>query len=109
VTVDDPARLPPSLIGLGDTPRPEWLTPDSIARVAAEEALPFPVGEYAERVRSVRTGMSTVDAVLVFRPSSVEYLCGYHTAETIPQPLLLTRDRLVLYVPDLEVGRAIAT
>jgi Xaa-Pro aminopeptidase len=50
-----------------------------------------------------------LDALVVFRPSSVEYLCGYHTAEKAPQPLLLTASDTVLYVPDLEVGRALAS
>ncbi|MPY79391.1 MAG: M24 family metallopeptidase [Actinophytocola sp.] len=50
-----------------------------------------------------------VDAMLVFRPSSVEYLCGYHTAERLPQPLLVTESDVVLYVPDFEVGRALVS
>lgn len=47
--------------------------------------------------------------MVVFRPSSIEYLCGYHTAETTPQPLLVTESDTFLYIPDLEVGRALAS
>ena len=46
--------------------------------------------------------------MLVFRPSSVDYLCGHHTVETAPQPLLVTEQVVRLYVPDPEVGRALA-
>ncbi|QVQ50744.1 aminopeptidase P family protein [Spiractinospora alimapuensis] len=66
---------------------------------------------YRARQRDIRERMARlgVDAMLVFRPSSVEYLCGYHTMETAPQPLLVTESTSYLYVPDLEVGRALAT
>ncbi len=100
-----------NLARLGDTPPPGWLTPESIASVEAAEQLPFSEEEYEGRGGRVRGLMSDagVEAVIVFRPSSVEYLCGYHTAETIPQPLLLTQSDTFLYVPDLEVGRALAS
>jgi Xaa-Pro dipeptidase len=101
----------PNLIGLGAGPAPTWLTPEAIASVQAAETRPFADSEYDERLAGVRHRMSQreLDAMVVFRPSSVEYLCGYHTAERAPQPLLVTPSETVLYVPDLEVGRALAS
>lgn len=102
-----------NLIGLGDAEAglPRWLTPERIAAVEAAEAAAFPAEEYAARMRRVRERLAErgADAILVFRPSAVEYLCGYHTAETAPQPLLVTADDTYLYVLDLEVGRALAS
>ena len=100
-----------SVEALGDTAAPRWLTPESIGSVEAAEQLPFAEEEYARRIARVRDLMSDagVEAILVFRPSSVEYLCGYHTAETAPQPLLVTRSDTVLYVLDLEIGRALTS
>src|SRR5262249_39375974 len=71
---------------------------------------PFADAEYEGRLRRVRRRMSDrgMDALVVFRPSSIEYLCGYHTAERAPQPLLVTPSDTLLYVPDLELGRALA-
>ncbi|MQA11623.1 MAG: M24 family metallopeptidase [Pseudonocardiaceae bacterium] len=82
-----------------------------MASVAAAEGRPFPDAEYVQRLEKVRRRMSdlAVDAMVVFRPSSIEYLCGYHTAETAPQPLLITDSDTFLYIPDLEVGRALAS
>lgn len=79
--------------------------------MSAAEEPPFAAAEYERRLATVRGRMSdaSIGAMLVFRPSSVEYLCGYHTAETTPQPLLVTETDTFLYVPDLEVGRALAS
>lgn len=100
-----------NLAGLGDAAAPPWLTAPRTAAVEAAEPLPFPPEEYAGRLANVRARLADLDAeaILVFRPSAVEYLCGYHTAETAPQPLLVTADDTVLYVLDLEVGRALAS
>lgn len=100
-----------NLEGLGDAPIPRWLTPERTDTVRSAEQLPFPAGEYARRLAKVRERLGTLDvaALIVFRPSAVEYLCGYHTAETAPQPLLVTRDATCLYVLDLEIGRALAS
>ncbi|MEU3270288.1 Xaa-Pro peptidase family protein [Saccharomonospora sp. NPDC006951] len=75
------------------------------------EQRPFPDAEYAARLAATRRDMAEagIEALLVFRPSSIEYLCGYHTEETAPQPLLVTMSDTYLYVPDLEVGRALAS
>lgn len=99
------------VVGLGADPAPAWLTPERIAAVEAAEDLPFTEDEYANRLARVRHRMAQadVDAVAVFRPSSVEYLCGYHSAETLPQPLLVSESDTFLYVPDFEVGRALAS
>jgi Xaa-Pro dipeptidase len=94
----------------GGRPAP-WINAESVAAVEAAEELPFTPEEYARRLSEVRARLREVgaDAILVFRPSSVEYLCGYHSAETAPQPLLVTHDDMVLYVLDLEIGRALAS
>lgn len=101
----------PNLVGLGEDPTRSWLTSDAIASVAAAEEPPFSDEEYDGRLATVRRRMSetSLRAMLVFRPSSIEYLCGYHTAETTPQPLLVTETDTFLYIPDLEVGRALAS
>jgi len=100
-----------NLVSLGDAATPPWLTPETIHTVESAEPLPFAADEYEHRLRQVRDQLSVIgaEAILVFRPSAVEYLCGYHTAETAPQPLLVTRDETFLYVLDLEVGRALAS
>ncbi|WP_245788475.1 M24 family metallopeptidase [Amycolatopsis marina] len=75
------------------------------------EPRPFSDDEYRERLARIRDRLSQANlgGVLVFRPSSVEYLCGYHSMERVPQPLLVTRSAAFLYVPDLEIGRALAS
>lgn len=105
------ARPRPVLSGLGARPRPAWLSAEAVAAAADEDDLPFADAEYVARLARVRRAMGEagLDAMVVFRPSSLEYLCGYHTAEKAPQPLLLTASDAVLYVPDLEVGRALAS
>ncbi len=92
-------------------PTPRWLTIETVERVGAAERRPFDDGEYQTRLDLVRFRMARMelDALIVFRPSSVEYLCGYHTAETTPQPLVVTDSTTSLYLPDLELGRAIAS
>lgn len=101
----------PDLVGLGGTPRPAWLDVPAAAQVPDLEPHPFPDDEYRERLARVRERLSQANlgGVLVFRPSSVEYLCGYHSMERVPQPLLVTRSDTFLYVPDLEIGRAMAS
>lgn len=98
-------------MGLGVDPAPAWLTTDAMDGVESAEVLPFSEDEYADRLARVRGRMADADvnAVLVFRPSNVEYLCGYHSAETLPQPLLVTDSDTFLYVPDFEIGRALAS
>jgi Xaa-Pro dipeptidase len=100
-----------NLAGLGDGAAPRWLTAERIDVVEAAEPRPFAPEEYARRLREVRERLVArgADAIIVFRPSAVEYLCGYHTEETLPQPLLVTLDDTFLYVLDLEVGRALAS
>lgn len=92
-------------------PAPRWLTSETVDRVGAAESRPFNDEEYQTRLDLVRLRMARMelDALIVFRPSSVEYLCGHHTAETTPQPLVVTDSTTSLYLPDLELGRAVAT
>ncbi|MDV6013779.1 aminopeptidase P family protein [Haloechinothrix sp. LS1_15] len=77
----------------------------------AEQDRAFADGEYDRRLVATRNAMvdAELDAMVVIRPSSVEYLCGYHSEETAPQPLLVTASETSIYVPDLEVGRALAS
>lgn len=102
---------PHNVASLDSGAAPPWLTPKSARTVRAAEDLPFDDAEYETRLASVRHRMARagLDALVVFRPSSIEYLCGYHTAETAPQPFLVTETDTYLYVPDLEVGRALAS
>ncbi|NLU74384.1 aminopeptidase P family protein [Streptomyces sp. HNM0575] len=101
----------PDVTGLGGAPPPSWLTERSAEAIRAAEGPAFEAAEYEARLSGLRARMSRLplDAMLVFRPSSVEYLCGFHTAETAPQPLLVTQSDTHLYIPDLEVGRALAS
>ncbi|GAA2069602.1 Xaa-Pro peptidase family protein [Streptomyces albiaxialis] len=101
----------PDITQLGSAPSPGWLTRRSAEAVRAAEGPAFEPAEYAARLAALRDRMAglPLDAMLVFRPSSVEYLCGFHTAETAPQPLLVTHAETHLYIPDLEVGRALAS
>lgn len=105
------SELPRVVAGLGVVSSPRWLTSQAIDRVEAAEQRPFDDAEYEARGQRVRQRMLRrgLDALVVFRPSSIEYLCGYHTAETAPQPLLVTESAMALYVPDLELGRALAS
>lgn len=100
----------PDLVRLGRQPARAWLTDSAVHTVTGAEQRPFADAEYDQRLANVRERMSRtgLDALVVFRPSSIEYLCGYHTAETAPQPLLVTGSGLHLYIPDLELGRALA-
>ena len=80
--------------------------------VIASDGFPFSLAEYQRRWALLRQAMERrdADAIVVFRGSSVEYLCGYHTVETLPQPLLvLASGERLLSVPDAEVGRALAS
>jgi len=97
--------------GLAAMSAPRWLTPEAVDHVERAERRPFDDDEYEARVHRVRRRMSRrgLDALVVFRPSSIEYLCGYHTAEPAPQPLLVTESATALYVPDLELGRALTS
>ena len=108
---DQRATVHPNVAGLGESHALRWLAPEATKSVMEAEELPFSEAEYEERLGRVRRQMAqlALDAMIVFRPSSIEYLCGYHTAETAPQPLLVTESDTYLYVPDLEVGRALAS
>lgn len=99
------------IAGLESGSPPSWLTPEATSALGDAARPPFDADEYATRLAGVRRRMAAqgVDGVLVFRPSSVEYLCGFHTAERLPQPLLVTESDVVLYVPDFEVGRALVS
>jgi Xaa-Pro dipeptidase len=107
----DRSGMAPGLVGLDDSPAPRWLTGQAVDMVQRAESRSFTDAEFDDRLRRVRERMALqdMDAMLVFRPSSAEYLSGYHTAETTPQPLLVTATETLLYVPDLEVGRALAS
>ena len=105
------AAGPPRVVGLRTGALPAWLDADASDTAQGLEGLCFDEAEYEARLDRVRRRMESagLDALMVFRPSSIEYLCGFHTAETAPQPLLVTESETHLYVPDLEVGRALAS
>jgi Xaa-Pro dipeptidase len=99
------------LVRLGHSPAPPWVTQDAVQSLSLREGLPFERHEYELRKRRVFEGLERLgaDAIVVFRSSSVEYLCGYHTIETVPQPLIVAPSLLQLLVPDPEVGRALVS
>lgn len=102
----------PNLLPLGECQTPPWLSDsDRLAAVSGAEEPAFPLTEYEQRLKRVRAAMDAagLDALVVSRPAAVEYLCGYFSAETIPQPVMLTAHDLVLFVPDFETGRAVAS
>lgn len=105
------STLDPTITSLDGAPAPPWLTQPGIDSVRAAETRPFPDREHAERLAHVRSRLAErdADAILVCKPSSVEYLSGYHSAETAPQPLLVTHSGTFLYVLDLELARALAS
>lgn len=106
-----PATTEPTITPLDGAAPPAWLSPERVAAVRAAEPRSFPDQEYADRIARVRGLLAEHDAtaVLVFKPASIEYLCGYHSAETAPQPLLVTEAGQFLYVLDLELARALAS
>lgn len=111
MTIARPAAGDAEVTRLGSNPMPRWLTKESAAAVAGLEPLTFPVSEFAARLGRVRAELTRrgLDAVLVFRASSVEYLCGHHTVNPFAQPLLVTHDEARLYVPEIELARALTS
>ena len=99
------------LVRLGPSSAPPWVTQEAVQSLSLREGLPFETDEYARRKRRVCEDLERLgaDAIVVFRSSSVEYLCGYHTIETVPQPLIVAPSLLQLLVPDPEVGRALVS
>jgi Xaa-Pro dipeptidase len=99
------------LVRLGPSAAPPWVTESAAQALGVREGLAFEAPEYAGRRARVLEGLERLgaDAIVVFRSSSVEYLCGYHTIETVPQPLVLAPSLLQLLVPDPEVGRALVS
>lgn len=96
---------------LGFERLPSWLTAERAAAVAELEPRSFPASELAARCEALRAELASrqLDGTLVFRPSSVEYLCGHHTINPYPQPVLVTHDDVRLYVLDIELARALAS
>jgi Xaa-Pro dipeptidase len=103
--------LATNLVRLGPTPPPSWGGSDRVAEIDGLEGLPFDESEYIRRRARIVSDMEAqgVDALLVFRPSSVEWTCGYYTiaAEPIPIPLLVLPDRTTLCLLEFEAGRAV--
>lgn len=101
----------PVTVRLGQGVEPPYLEAHRLGEVRATAERTFDPDEYAGRVSRTRSEMESrgLDGILVFRPSSVEWLCGYYSVEPLPQPLLVTADYAGLYVPDPELGRGIAS
>jgi Xaa-Pro dipeptidase len=99
------------VIRIGAAPGPRWASKDVLDSLDLIEGLPFPPSEYAQRRTNVLRALEKLgaDAIVVFRPSSVEYLCGHHTIETVPQPVVVSPSLLQLTVPDPELGRALVS
>jgi len=101
-----------NLVRVGPTPAPPWASSSRLAELDRKEGENFTEAEYARRMKRVTEEMEAhkVDALLVFRPSSVEYVCGFHNvAEPIPIPVLLTQGRTVLSLLEFEAGNAVVS
>ncbi|WP_435119105.1 M24 family metallopeptidase [Amycolatopsis thermoflava] len=96
---------------LGPRQAPGWASAEIAESFLGLERLTAPAAEFAGRRDVVRAELRArgFDAILVFRASSVEYLCGHHSINPYPQPVLLTNDDCRIYVPDIELGRALAS
>jgi Xaa-Pro aminopeptidase len=107
-----PATVPipmPAFRPLGPQTEPAWLRAVDVDSLRLREGLPFPLAEYRRRQDAVRADFlgRGAAALIVFRPSSVEYLCGYHTSTVTETPLVLTTDSVLLVLPTAELGRAV--
>lgn len=100
----------PGLKRLGQQVAPSWTTSVALSAIEGRET-PFGEDEYRRRVGAAFQALDEkgTDSLVVFRASTVEYLCGFHTVETVAMPLVLSAKRVVLCVPDAEVGRAVAS
>ena len=100
-----------NLTRLGSAEKPKWLDNSEMERLDHLAGLPFDDSEYMSRLDNVRAQMEVQDlrAYAIFRPSTVEYLCGHHTVEPLPQPLVVMPEAAYLLVPEAELGRAVAS
>lgn len=72
----------------------------------------FPEVEFADRLTKVRGLMAAaqLDALLLTDPSDLYYLTGYNTFEvSVHVALVVTPDKLLLQVPSIEMGPAMAS
>lgn len=99
-----------NIVNIGELPSPEWIKRID-ENLETMENSPFPVSTYQARVKRLRQQLVKVDAAcyVVFRPSSIEYMCGFFSVETVPMPYLCFARETVLVVPTAEVGRAIVS
>jgi Xaa-Pro dipeptidase len=97
---------------MGINPPPSWAGTDRVRAMDEREGLPFPHAEYVQRRKRIAAEMAArdIEAVLVFRPSSVEYVCGFHTvAEPIPIPAVILPDHTAVCLLEFEAGRAVVS
>jgi Xaa-Pro dipeptidase len=101
----------PEFLALGGTSRPAWLSAEGVAAAQELGDRAFEPDEYAGRIERVRARLSEreLDGVLAIRPGTVDYLCGHHTIEPAPQPVLVTHELVRIYVPSAEIGRVLAS
>nr|WP_298414202.1 Xaa-Pro peptidase family protein [uncultured Halomonas sp.] len=77
----------------------------------AGKECPFPEAEFQRRHKAVLEAMETagLDALLLTAPADIFYLTGYSTFEvSVHTALVFTAHHLVLQVPSIETGPAVA-
>ena len=100
----------PLITRLGGVPLPTWASPSSLIETRSLYASPFGLDEFSRRISRLRSRTpENVDVILVYRASSVEYLCGHTTQDPVPQPIAVFGESTALCVPDAELGRALAS
>jgi Xaa-Pro dipeptidase len=104
----------PTVIGrelyrIGENRRLGWLTPSAVDDLSRRRRLDFGLDEYADRHTKVVEAMNRlpVDAIVSFSHSNVRYLTGFHTFAWTPFAVIVLADRVILCVPDDEVGLAL--
>ncbi|GHC30615.1 M24 family metallopeptidase [Aidingimonas halophila] len=83
----------------------------ALSRTLAGSECPFPASEFQRRRAAVGAAMreQSLDGLLLTDPSDIFYLTGYTTFEvSVHTALVFTPERLVLQVPSIETGPAVA-
>lgn len=98
------------VIGIGAGPTPAWLN-EIDAHATDIELAAFPAATHQQRAQRLQEHLKQIEAAcyVVFRPSSVEYLSGFHSVETVPMPYVCFTDSTAVAVPTAEVGRALVS
>jgi Xaa-Pro dipeptidase len=99
-----------AILRLGGAAPPEWLGDARLAELAGKAVLPFCLDEYSRRHGRAVTEMDALglNALVVFRRSSVRYLTGFHTYAGVVRPVVVVLpDQVFLCVPDDDLALAL--